>query len=128
MTTIAAVILRTPGRPDVSVTPTTGRVVSVRIGLRVADVLYAPTSEILRGPQGPKGDTGDTGATGPQGPQGVAGPQGLKGDTGDTGATGQQGPSSCFVQQARPVADGPWHWWQVDADGNIINLTINDGL
>ena len=32
------------------------------------------------------------------------------------------------ISQTKPVIAGPWFWWKQDADGNIINLTINDGL
>lgn len=42
---------------------------------------------------------------------------------GEGGAAAQQ----VFVQQTRPVADGPWMWWQTDVLGNIIDLTVNDG-
>ena len=49
-------------------------------------------------------------------------------------ATGWQTPSGggggsqeVFVQQTRPSATGPWIWWETDADGEIIDLTVNDG-
>lgn len=38
-----------------------------------------------------------------------------------------QGQSGIFVQQSRPTEQGPWMWWQTDASGNLINLTVNDG-
>jgi hypothetical protein len=38
------------------------------------------------------------------------------------------GKQEVFVQMTRPATAGPWVWWQKDALGNIINLTINDGL
>ena len=39
---------------------------------------------------------------------------------------GKAGPTF-YVQQTRPSAAGPWQWWETDAEGNIVNLTINDG-
>jgi hypothetical protein len=50
---------------------------------------------------------------------------------GDTlvGASGGGGGSQeVFVQQTRPVAAGPWLWWETDALGNLVDLTVNDGL
>lgn len=32
-----------------------------------------------------------------------------------------------YIQQTRPAVSGPWFWWQTDASGAIIDLTINDG-
>jgi len=76
------------------------------------------------GPQGPQGAQGATGATGAAGATGATGPTG---STGPQGATGPAGPTAVYVQQTRPSATGPWQWWETDAEGNIINLTINDG-
>ena len=47
------------------------------------------------------------------------------GDTLPGGGAG--GAQQVFVQQTRPVEAGPWMWWEKDALGNIINLTVNDG-
>jgi hypothetical protein len=40
---------------------------------------------------------------------------------------GAAGSQEVFVQESRPPGLGPWMWWQTDADGNIIDLTIADG-
>lgn len=33
-----------------------------------------------------------------------------------------------YVQNTRPATTGfPWAWWQTDANGSIIDLTVNDG-
>ena len=41
---------------------------------------------------------------------------------------GGGGAQQVFVQQTRPTEAGPWVWWQTDASGNIIDLTVNDGV
>lgn len=40
---------------------------------------------------------------------------------------GQQGPTQVFVQPDRPTVSGPWIWWQTDATGALVDLTVNDG-
>ena len=43
------------------------------------------------------------------------------------GGGGGGGSQEVFVQMTRPVSAGPWLWWQTDATGSIIDLTVNDG-
>ncbi len=38
-------------------------------------------------------------------------------------AGGQQ----VFTQATRPVATGPWMWWVTDAQGNLVDLVVNNG-
>lgn len=45
----------------------------------------------------------------------------------DTLPGGGGGTQQVFVQQTRPTEPGPWMWWETDASGNLINLTVNDG-
>lgn len=33
-----------------------------------------------------------------------------------------------FVQETRPPGPGPWIWWQTDASGQIVDLTVADGV
>lgn len=40
---------------------------------------------------------------------------------------GGGGSQEVFVQMTRPVTLGPWIWWQTDATGAIIDMTVNDG-
>ena len=48
--------------------------------------------------------------------------------SGDTLAGAVAGGSQeVYVQQTRPTNPGPWMWWKTDANGNIINLVVNDG-
>lgn len=42
-------------------------------------------------------------------------------------AGGGGGSQQVFVQQTRPAVPGPWIWYETDASGNVIDLTINDG-
>lgn len=115
--------------PDLSIVD--GGTTSLEIPAASAEleVTGAPTFELnvvsgAPGPQGPQGAQGATGATGAAGATGATGPTG---STGPQGATGPAGPTAVYVQQTRPSATGPWQWWETDAEGNIINLTINDG-
>lgn len=41
---------------------------------------------------------------------------------------GGGGAQQVFVQQTRPIEAGPWIWWETDVSGNVINLTVNDGV
>jgi hypothetical protein len=41
---------------------------------------------------------------------------------------GGGGASSLFVQETRPVEAGPWMWWKTDAEGNLVDLIVNDGV
>jgi len=43
-------------------------------------------------------------------------------------ATGRNILPRVFVQQTRPTSNGPWAWWETDVDGDIVDLTINNGL
>lgn len=46
----------------------------------------------------------------------------------DLAATGSGGGSQeVFVQQTRPAGNGPWMWWETDAGGEIIDLTVANG-
>ena len=44
-----------------------------------------------------------------------------------TPAGGGGGSQEVFVQQTSPISAGPWTWWKTDADGDIIDLIIEDG-
>jgi hypothetical protein len=41
---------------------------------------------------------------------------------------GGGGSQEVYVQQTRPVASGPWVWWETDASGAIVDCTVNDGV
>lgn len=41
--------------------------------------------------------------------------------------SGGAGSQQLFVQQVRPTEPGPWQWWKTNAQGQIINLIVNDG-
>lgn len=41
---------------------------------------------------------------------------------------GGGGSQQVFVQLTRPVEVGPWIWYQIDINNNVIDCTINDGL
>ena len=43
------------------------------------------------------------------------------------GVSGGGGSQQVFTQQTRPAQPGPWVWYETDADGKIIDLTVNDG-
>ena len=43
------------------------------------------------------------------------------------GEGGGAGAQQVFVQQTRPVEQGPWTWWVTNASGQMINLIVNDG-
>lgn len=36
--------------------------------------------------------------------------------------------SRLYIQPTRPVQPGPWMWFQIDADENVIDWVINDGV
>lgn len=48
-------------------------------------------------------------------------------DTDATWVTPSAASQLTYIQTTRPVADGPWVWYQKDSNGNIIDFTINDG-
>lgn len=151
MIDIAKVNLKISDSPTISVLPSGGAVRKVRVGVKAGAVLVDPSSVVLKGDKGDKGDTGSQGIQGIQGIQGVKGDDGAPGSNGVGvpvgGAVGQVlaktssadyattwvnqsgggGASGVFVQETRPVAAGPWLWWQTDADGNLVDLTVNDG-
>lgn len=41
---------------------------------------------------------------------------------------GGGGAQQVFVQMTRPTEAGPWLWYETDASGNLVDLTINDGV
>ncbi len=41
---------------------------------------------------------------------------------------GGAGSQEVFVQQTRPITSGPWTWWVTNANNQIIDLIINDGV
>lgn len=98
------------------------------------DAVAIALAAVMVGPQGPKGDTGAQGPVGPQGPkgdtgeQGPQGVQGLQGADGPKGDAGDPAPAGVYVQQDRPAAAGPWHWWKTNSAGQIVNLIVNDGV